>query len=298
MYVKRLSACRVCKAGNFVPMKIHHLQTASFCPFGGPLLHDRGVMGGAAHMLCHSLLIETNDGLVLVDTGFGLDDLKNPRERLPAPFVALMNMKLDAALTAVEQIEALGFKRSDVRHIIPTHLDLDHAGGMPDFPQAKVHIYEDEYLAAMTPATLNERQRYRAVHWEHAPDWQRYDLEGESWYGFPAVRPLLGAGKDDILLIPVTGHTRGHTAVAVKSEAGWLLHCGDAYFHHGQMNLTHEHCPMGLEIFQSIMAVDDDARLENVNRLRDLKRNHGHEIDLFCAHDKDEFERLAERRAV
>lgn len=298
-------------------MKIHHLQTASFCPFGGPLVHDRGLSGGQAHLLCHSLLIETNDGLVLVDTGFGTEDLQNPNERLGLPFVTLMNVKFDPALTALRQIESLGFKASDVRHVIPTHLDLDHAGGMPDFPKAKVHIYEDEYLAAMEPATLNEKQRYRSVHWRHTPDWQTYSLEGESWFDFPAVRPLLGAGKDEILLIPVTGHTRGHTAIAVRSEgtrsAGprgatdgigasgegqWLLHCGDAYFHKGQMDLAHEHCPIGLDIFQRLMAVDNTARVENLTRLRQLKHDHGHEVELFSAHDKDEFERLAHKTAV
>lgn len=255
-------------------------------------------MGGDAHLLCHSLLIETNDGLVLVDTGFGLDDMNEPKERLPAAFLALMNVKWRAELTAAHQVEALGFKRSDVRHIIPTHLDLDHAGGMPDFPKAQVHIYEDEYLAAMHPQTLNEKQRYRQVHWRHLPDWQRYNLEGESWFGFPAVKPLLGAGKDEILLIPVTGHTRGHTAIAVKGEKGWLLHCGDAYFHKGQVDLEHEHCPLGLDIFQRFMAVDNEARVENLARLRELKRGHGNEVDLFSAHDKDEFERLAARAAV
>lgn len=298
-------------------MKIHHLQTASFCPFGGPLVHDRGLAGGHAHLLCHSLLVETNDGLVLIDTGFGTEDLQNPQERLGLPFVTLMNVKFDPALTALQQVQALGFKASDVRHIIPTHLDLDHAGGMPDFPKAKVHIYEDEYLAALNPATLNEKQRYRPVHWQHSPDWQPYTLEGESWFGFPAVRPLLGAGKDEILLIPVTGHTRGHTAIAVRSEGtrstgpraatdgigasgegSWLLHCGDAYFHKGQMDLAHEHCPIGLEVFQRLMAVDNSARVENVTRLRQLKHDHGHEVELFSAHDKDEFERLAHKTAV
>ncbi|MFO1471249.1 MAG: MBL fold metallo-hydrolase [Turneriella sp.] len=279
-------------------MKIHHLQTASFCPFGGPLVHDRGFSGGHAHLLCHSLLVETNDGLVLIDTGFGTEDLQNPQERLGLPFVTLMNVRFDPTLTALQQIEALGYKASDVRHVIPTHLDLDHAGGMPDFPKARVHIYEDEYLAAMEPASLNEKQRYRPVHWRHAPDWQTYALEGESWFGFPAVRPLLGAGKDEILLIPVTGHTRGHTAIAVRSEGKWLLHCGDAYFHKGQLDLAHEHCPIGLEVFQRLMAVDNAARVENVARLRQLKFDHGHEIELFSAHDKDEFERLAHKAAV
>ncbi|MBV6492913.1 MAG: putative metallo-hydrolase [Turneriella sp.] len=249
-------------------------------------------------MLCHSLLVETNDGLVLIDTGFGVDDLNDPKSRLPTVFLNLMRVKWDLRLTAISQIQSLGFKRDDVRHVILTHLDLDHAGGLPDFPKAKVHIYEDEFIAAMQPQSFNETQRYRPIQWAHNPDWQRYTLEGESWFGFPAVRSLLGAGKDDILLIPVTGHTRGHVAVAVQGEKNWMLHCGDAYFHHGQVDLENERCPIGLDLFQNFMAIDNDARKENLIRLRNLKREHGQEVTLFSAHDIDEFEKLAERKAV
>jgi len=42
------------------------------------------------------------------------------------------------------------------------------------------------------------------------------------------VRALPGA-RDDVLLIPLPGHSRGHCGVAVKTGEGWLLHCGDAY---------------------------------------------------------------------
>ena len=35
------------------------------------------------------------------------------------------------------------------------------------------------------------------------------------------------------------------------------------------------------------------ARLENQERLRRLRQEHGGEIELFCAHDPIEYERLA-----
>jgi hypothetical protein len=39
-----------------------------------------------------------------------------------------------------------------------------------------------------------------------------------------------------------------------------------------------------------MMAADNDTRLANQNRLRELKRAHGSEIRLFCAHDPKELE--------
>jgi len=29
-----------------------------------------------------------------------------------------------------------------------THIDFDHAGGLPDFPQAKIHVHANEKNAA------------------------------------------------------------------------------------------------------------------------------------------------------
>jgi glyoxylase-like metal-dependent hydrolase (beta-lactamase superfamily II) len=46
--------------------------------------------------------------------------------------------------TAVRQIEELGFGAADVRHIVLTHFDLDHIGGLADFPDAEVHLTAGE----------------------------------------------------------------------------------------------------------------------------------------------------------
>ncbi|WP_051484150.1 MBL fold metallo-hydrolase [Rhizobium sp. CF080] len=48
--------------------------------------------------------------------------------------------------TAAWQIQSLGYPARDVRHIVLTHLDFDHAGGIADFPRARIHVLTDEYL--------------------------------------------------------------------------------------------------------------------------------------------------------
>ena len=72
-------------------MRIHHLNCISTCPAGGHLMDGRtpGVLT-RGHLCCHCLLVETNDGLVLVDTGLGLQDCAHPRTRLSAFFLALL----------------------------------------------------------------------------------------------------------------------------------------------------------------------------------------------------------------
>jgi len=76
----------------------------------------------------------------------------------------------------------------------------------------------------------------------------------------------------------------------VRTDAGWLLHCGDAYFHAGEMTDAAK-APWGLEFFQRTIAVDDRMRRDNQRRLRALKKDHG-DVRLFCAHSKAEFDHM------
>ena len=135
-------------------MRVHHLNCITMCPPGGRLMDGRRRPKGVpAALVCHTLLLETDQGLVLVDTGFGLEDVRNPRPRLSPFFLNLNRPRLNEDMTAVRQIERLGFKAEDVRHIVLTHLDFDHAGGLDDFPMARVHVMNDEVEAAAAQRT-------------------------------------------------------------------------------------------------------------------------------------------------
>lgn len=262
-------------------------------PFGRRLLDGTGSPLEAGRLICHCLLIETDNGLVLVDTGFGLEDVSSPSATLPGFFRALVRPVLDVTETAARQVEALGFDRTDVRHIVLTHLDLDHAGGLRDFPHAQVHVNAAELNAARNPLTLNEKERYRAAQWAHNPEWVEHETAGERWHGFEAVRELKGL-PPEILLVPLTGHTRGHVGVAVDTGATdgprWLLHAGDSYFHRGQM-APKPHCPPGLRLFQFLVQADMTTRLANVARLHELAADP--DVMVFSAHDAVELERAA-----
>ncbi|GAA4705100.1 MBL fold metallo-hydrolase [Nocardioides conyzicola] len=258
-------------------MTIRHLNCAT--------MHPVGSFGGRVaptSMVAHCLLVERPAGLLLVDTGFGTADVADPR-RLGQPFRAIVRPELLAAETALAQVTALGYAAADVTDIALTHLDLDHVGGISDFPGARVHVFADEHDAALHP-TFQEKARYLPVQWAHGPDWVRHDVPGDAWFGFGSVTAL----DDDVLLIPLQGHTRGHCGVAVRRpDGGWLLHAGDSYFHASE-KLTPPAPPFGLKVFQRLMGVDDKRRLANQARLQELQRAHSDEVTIFCAHDADE----------
>ena len=180
-------------------LKIHHLNCGTLCPHGAPFINGHGKITDDGKMVCHCLLIESNDGLVLVDTGFGIEDVKHPNQRLGYAFVAGSRPVADYRETAYMQVKELGFSPNDVRHILVTHLDLDHAGGLADFPQAKVHIFAPEFNAAMNP-NWREKQRYKPHQWAHGVNWQTYKTEGEKWQGFDSIRAIPEL-KDEILLV-------------------------------------------------------------------------------------------------
>ncbi|GAB3673351.1 MBL fold metallo-hydrolase [Salinisphaera aquimarina] len=268
--------------------RIHHLNCASMHPQAGFTLEHPSRSSSYRGLVCHCLLIETEGGLVLVDTGLGLADVSGGPARLGRMFWHVVRPALAEHETARRQIEHLGFDADDVRHIVLTHLDVDHAGGLGDFPRARVHVLAAEHEAAQTRRHFKERDRYRPAQWAHAPDWALYAPEGERWQGFESVRALVDL-PPEILLIPLAGHTRGHAAIAVAQGDGWLLHAGDAYFHRDQMS-TRPCCPVGLRLFQAAMALDNSQRRANVVRLQELALG-DNGVQVFCSHDAVELAR-------
>lgn len=246
---------------------------------------------GVGTMVCHCLLVETAAGLVLIDTGLGTGDRADGGKRLHPLFRVMMNPRLDAAGSAIAQVRALGLDPRDVRHIVVTHLDVDHAGGIGDFPWATLHVHALERAAATARRTFSERQRYIPAQFMRHERWHEVSDDGDDWFGLHAVRAIPEL-EDEVALVPLFGHTRGHTGVVVRAPGGWLLHAGDSYFHHTEVTATPD-APHALRLFQRLMEVDGPARRANRDRLRELALAH-RDIQVFCAHDSTELERLAQ----
>lgn len=272
-------------------MRIHHLDCGPARPPGGALMD--GVSHGAllGRVTCHCLAIETRgEGVVLVDTGLGLRDMARPWARLPWVNTALLNFRFDPDRTMLRQLKARGIAPGDVRHIVMTHLDFDHAGGLVDFPEARVHLMAAEARAARRRATWLDRVRYRPVQWGDTTHWHVYpDRAGGRWFGFDAVVQLDNLGPE-FLLVPLPGHSAGHAGVAVERGDGtWLLHAGDAYFNRAEVH-GDRHCPPGAAAYEQVMAWRPRLVHANQARLRELLRapDTGG-VTMVCTHDPVEF---------
>jgi glyoxylase-like metal-dependent hydrolase (beta-lactamase superfamily II) len=234
-----------------------------------------------ASFVCHVLLCETENGLVLVDTGFGLKDCAVPSRIGPARF--LLGPKLDPDETAARQVERLGFRTADVRHIVTTHFDIDHIGGLADFPEAQIHVTAAEVAGAMTSPNRRERFRFQPGQWAHGPRIVQHDPDGEAWRGFAAAREL-DAIAPGIVLVSLPGHTRGHACVAVDAGHRWVLHCGDAFYYRGTID-GHTHVPVTVKLSESMIAADRARVRDNHARLTELYARHGPDLLIVSAHD-------------
>ena len=170
------------------------------------------------------LLIESGDGLVLVDTGPGSDDYIHTPGIIRA-FQVVMKVPLNPEETALRQVVRLGYRPEDVRHIVLTHMHFDHCGGLPDFPHANIHVHTREYEAFRGRPRRWTDLAYVRRHIAHKPEFVLYDEGGENWFDFSAIRLPF---EPEMWLIPLFGHSRGHCGVAIHTETGWLFHVGDA----------------------------------------------------------------------
>jgi len=238
-------------------------------------------------LVCHVLVVETDNGLVLVDTGHGTQDCDDPGRRV-GPGRHLFRPSLDHDETAVRQVERLGFHRDDVRHIIATHFDADHIGGISDFPEAQIHTTAAEVSGAVRNPSFQEKIRFRSAQWEHGPKIVEHTPDGEQWRGFAAAKELTDIAPG-IVLVSLPGHTRGHACIAVDAGHRWVLHCGDAFYHPGTID-GQSTVPRFIRVMEPILAFDRKRVLDNHARLSELYRRRDQDLLVVCAHDESQFE--------
>ena len=158
-----------------------------------------------------SLVINTGDNVVLVDTGAG--------SLLPSTGKLIRNL------------ESATISSEDIDTVILTHGHPDHIGGAVDsdgdlaFPNARYVMSKDE-LAFWTSEDVEEkvpkRHRWFVPSVRHYLDQirGRLDLIGDKTEIVPGIHA-----------VAVPGHTPGHMAVSVASEGELLLHISDAAVH-------------------------------------------------------------------
>ncbi len=169
-----------------------------------------------------SFVIEHPDGHVVVDTGWhhGIQELSAVRvlsRLLRAPPLISPDEEVGPAMRAV------GLRPEDVRLVIPTHLDADHAGGIGHFPRSEIIVHRAEY--DYCTKTRYGRARAQGRFW---PDWFRpalYDLEPEPYGAFSHSHAVTERG--DVRIVPTPGHSPAHVSPVFEHDGKKLFFAGD-----------------------------------------------------------------------
>ncbi len=249
------------------------LDTGSMAIDGHKIYWNRGPAGDI-RFPCYTALVEHEDGLFAIETGFELEFMTK--------FVSQDHAMQSPEQTLPAQLAKVGYRPEDVTHVINTHLHIDHCGCNHLFPQATVVCHVREYEHAMRPE-LFEHLSYSAVgyfapqlvkRWREIPAGVDPNLS-------PKFQLLIGDVEfaPGVWLFETPGHSAGHYSVLVELEGRRpMLFTGDA-------SMT----PKTLETMViggfHLDAVDATRSLQ---RLKDLAAEH--DAELFYSHSMPEFE--------
>ena len=163
----------------------------------------------------NSLLVQTEDTLVLVETGIGPD--------LDSKFSKFYSVERRPGL--LEEIAARGFDAQEIRYVINTHLHFDHCGGntfrneeghwIPSFPNARYIIQKGEWEYALQPC-FRDKPSYMPNNF--------IPLEENGCLQLVEGDALISDGVEVLL---ASGHTAHHQCVKISSGDGVLFFLGD-----------------------------------------------------------------------
>jgi glyoxylase-like metal-dependent hydrolase (beta-lactamase superfamily II) len=184
---------------------------------------------GDLRLSFHSLLVETSEMRVVVDTCVG-----NDKKRHLANWNQMHNDYL-------EKLAAVGWTRETVSGVLCTHLHVDHVGWntmwvdgrwVPTFPNARYYFDRREY-----EFWAKEVRRYG----EQLPGRADESLDTSEVMA-DSVQPVVDAGlvqlvdsdariAPEIRLIPTPGHSPGHVSIVVESKGERAVITGDVAHH-------------------------------------------------------------------
>lgn len=215
-------------------------------------------------------LIEHPKGLVLFDTGLVPAAIDDPHA-VYGELAELTKIHAEPHHRLDRQIEALGYKLSDVTHVIASHAHFDHSGGLYLFPEAKFYAGQGEMQFAYWPTKIG------AGFFRHA------DLDatrGFDWYEIPGMDvDLFGDGSLVILFTP--GHTPGELSLLVRLPSRNFILTGDT---------VHLRAALENEIHFPVDA-DTAAAVRSLRRLKLLRDTA--DATVWITHDPEDWAEFA-----
>ena len=159
----------------------------------------------------YSVLIRTDEGDILYDTGIDPDAAHDPRvmegiTRNVHSFTEEDDVR--------SRLREAGTSEDAVKMVIASHFHYDHAGALRFFKNAKIYVQNNEYRAGLYP-DMGMDQVLRRQYFDHPLDFQTIMGDTEIVPGVWALETF--------------GHTPGHQSLVVElPNTGTMVFSGDA----------------------------------------------------------------------
>jgi glyoxylase-like metal-dependent hydrolase (beta-lactamase superfamily II) len=127
----------------------------------------------------------------------------------------------------LEALARLKVAPDDITDIVLTHLHLDHAAGMNQFPKARFHVQKAELQFAITAPEFTF-----TAHGHYYPE-TVVDIVRLAYAGRVAILDGDRELFPGIRAVHTPGHTPGHQCVTVQTDAGMVTILGDAAHSYG-----------------------------------------------------------------
>ena len=214
------------------------------------------------------VLLQTDGGWVLLDTGFNTALIRDPHlRRRYYPSVEYQPILPGPGEPIEESLADIGIDVDDIRVVAVSHLHTDHAGGLKLFAgKVPVHAQRREVEYGLANHPEPERHAIFRVDFDDPSiDWQLGDGEADIAPGITAV--------------PTYGHTPGHQSVLVELDES--VGGGGYVFAFDAADLT-ENIDHELAI-GGFIDVDPADTVEPIRRLKRLAEEKGY--PLIPGHD-------------
>jgi glyoxylase-like metal-dependent hydrolase (beta-lactamase superfamily II) len=152
-------------------------------------------------------------GPILIDTGLHPSIASDPRDNMGR--VGSRLFELEAGNDVPAQLRDRGLSAKEIQVVVLTHLHLDHASAISEFPNATFVVSKPEWEAATDKPSI--LKGYRPAHYDFAFDYATVDFGAdyvESYGPFGRTVDLFGDGTVRLAFTP--GHTFGHMSVLLK----------------------------------------------------------------------------------
>jgi N-acyl homoserine lactone hydrolase len=169
-------------------------------------------------------------GEILIDTGLHPSIASRPEENLGRTSLPLLKPEMEPGQDLASQLREKGVDPAGIRLVILTHLHVDHASAVSEFPNATFLVTAREWTAATT-GILPVLKGYRRAQFDYGFDFRAVDFgvdEVSSHSTFGRTLDLFGDGSVRLVFTP--GHSDGHQSVLLRLPEREMLVSGDAIF--------------------------------------------------------------------